>query len=160
HRKVRAGDLVPHELNYRFHPERQRAALGALYQEIGFARSLLAYEMPDGKLKLIDGHLRRDMDPDMEADVEVLDLTDEEARVLLLSIAPLADLALVQEQIHERLMDLTPTESPDLEALWKEAQETIESAFKEDSEKGPSLPRELVQQFMVLIPCRDEKHQV
>jgi hypothetical protein len=26
HRKVRAGDLVPHELNYRLHLERQRAA--------------------------------------------------------------------------------------------------------------------------------------
>src|SRR2546426_1161729 len=73
HRKVRAGDLVPHELNYRFHPERQRAAL---------------------------------------------------------------------------------------DALWKEAQETIDSAFKEDSEKERSPPCELKQQFMVLIPCRDEKHQV
>ena len=160
HRRVRAGDLVPHELNYRFHPERQRAALGALYEEIGFARSLLAYELPSGKLKLIDGHLRRDMDPDMEVDVEVLDLTDEEARVLLLSIDPLADLALLQNQIHERLMDLTPTDSPDLEALWKEAQETIDSAFKENSEEESSPPRELKQQFMVLIPCRDEEHQV
>jgi hypothetical protein len=160
HRKVRAGDLVPHELNYRFHSERQRAALGALYEEIGFARSLLAYELPDGKLKLTGGHLRRDMDPDMEVDVEVLDLTDEEARVLLPSIDPLADLALVQDQIHERLMDLTPTDSPDLEVLWKEAQETIDSAFKEDSEKDRSPPCELEQQFMVLIPCRDEEHQV
>src|ERR1700730_5257573 len=160
HRKVRAGDPVPHELNYRFHPERQRAALGALYEEIGFARSLLAYELPDGKLKLIDGHLRRDMDPDMEVDVEVLDLTDEEARVLLLSIDPLADLALVQDQIHESLMDLTPTDSPDLEALWREAQETIDSAFKEDSEKDRSPACELEQQFLVLIPCRDAKHQV
>jgi hypothetical protein len=160
HRKVRAGDLVPHELNYRLHPEHQRAALGALYEEIGFARSLLAYELPDGKLKLIDGHLRCDMDPDMEVDVEVLDLTDEEARVLLLSIDPLADPALVQDQIHERLMDLTPTESTDLEALWKEAHATIDSAFKEDSAKDRSPRFHLEQQFMVLIPCRDEKHQM
>ncbi|HEV3258487.1 MAG TPA: hypothetical protein VG013_16540 [Gemmataceae bacterium] len=159
HRKVRAGDLVPHELNYRFHPEHQRAALGALYQEIGFARSLLAYELPGGKLKLIDGHLRRDMDPDMEVDVEVLDLTDEEARVLLLSIDPLADLALVQDQIHERLMDVTPTDSTELAALWKEAQETIDSALEENSKKDRSPSCELDQHFMVLIPCRDEKHQ-
>jgi hypothetical protein len=40
---------------------------------LGFARSLLAYELPDGRLKLIDGHLRRDIDPDMEVEVEVLD---------------------------------------------------------------------------------------
>src|SRR5208283_5045426 len=33
HRKVRAGDLVPHELNYRLHPEVQKAALESLYQQ-------------------------------------------------------------------------------------------------------------------------------
>src|SRR5579871_2833078 len=89
HRRVRAGDLVPHEWNFRLHPEGQRTALAALYQEVGFARSLLAYELPDGRLKLIDGHLRRDMDPEMEVDVEVLDVSDDEARTLLLSIDPL-----------------------------------------------------------------------
>src|SRR5438034_11766157 len=101
HRRVRAGDLVPHEWNYRLHPELQKAALQALYREIGLARSLLAYELPDGRLKLIDGHLRRDLDPDLEVDVEVLDVNDDEARALLLSIDPLAALAQMQEQIHQ-----------------------------------------------------------
>jgi hypothetical protein len=104
HRRVRAGDLLPHELNYRLHPDGQRAALEALYREVGFARSLLAYELPDGRLKLIDGHLRRDLDPDMEVDVEILDVTEDEARALLLSIDPLAALAQTQEQLHDRLL--------------------------------------------------------
>src|SRR4051812_33802138 len=77
HRRVRAGDLVPHELNFRAHPDLQRAALRAIYSEVGFARSLLAYELPDGRLKLLDGHLRRDLDPDMEVDVEVVDVNDD-----------------------------------------------------------------------------------
>src|SRR5215216_1430979 len=96
HRRVRAGDLVPHEWNFRTHPELQRTALAALYAQVGFARSLLAYELPDGRLKLIDGHLRRDLDPDMEVDVEVLNVHEDEARVLLLSIDPLAALAQTQ----------------------------------------------------------------
>src|SRR6266852_3591928 len=121
HRRVRAGDLVPHELNFRLHPEAQRAALRDLYQEVGFARSLLAYELPDGRLKLIDGHLRRDLDPDLEVDVEVLDVSDEEARALLLSIDPLAALAETQEQLHERLRELTPTDSLELQAVWQSA---------------------------------------
>src|SRR5436190_23953083 len=124
HRRVRAGDLVPHEWNFRTHPELQRAALQALYEEIGFARSLLAYELPDGRLKLIDGHLRRDMDPDMEVDVEVLDVTDDEARALLLSIDPLAALAETQTQLRDRLLDLTPTDSPELELAWRTAADT------------------------------------
>src|SRR5438067_5403281 len=103
HRRVRAGDLVPHELNPRVHTDVQRAALRALYEEVGFARSLLAYELPDGRLQLIDGHLRRDIDPDMEVDVEVLDVTEEEARKLLLSIDGLAMLAEARAEAVERL---------------------------------------------------------
>src|SRR5438270_6148885 len=125
HRRVRAGDLVPHELNFRFHPEHQRATLSSLYHEIGFARSLLAYELPDGKLKLIDGHLRRDMDPDMEVDVEVLDVTDEEARKLLLSIDPFAGLAQTQAELHQRLLEITPVECPELELAWRAAADAL-----------------------------------
>jgi hypothetical protein len=121
HRRVRAGDLVPPEFNFRVHPEGQRAALQALCREVGFARSLLAYELPEGRLKLLDGHLRRDLDPDLEVDVEVLDVTDYEARALLLSIDPLAALAETQEQLHERLLELTPTDSEDLRAAWEAA---------------------------------------
>src|SRR5262252_3869669 len=128
HRRVRAGDLVPHEFNFRLHPEQQKAALQALYEEIGFARSLLAYELPDGRLKLIDGHLRRDLDPDMEVDVEILDVTEDEARALLLSIDPLAALAQTQDQIHQRLLELAPPVPPDLQAAWHQAAEAAMQA--------------------------------
>src|SRR5271155_4595448 len=121
HRRVRAGDLVPHEFNFRGHPDQQKTALRALYEEVGFARSLLAYELPDGRLKLIDGHLRRDLDPDMEVEVEILDVNDTEARALLLSIDPLAALAENQEQLQKRLLELTPAVNPDLREMWERA---------------------------------------
>ena len=66
HVRIRAGDLAPHELNPRLHSDAQRRALALLYEEIGFARSLLAYRLADGRLKLIDGHLRQQMTPDMD----------------------------------------------------------------------------------------------
>src|SRR5438128_10671113 len=125
HRRVRAGDLVPHEWNFRLHPAGQRAALLALYDQVGFARSLLAYELPDGRLKLIDGHLRRDFDPDMEVDVEVLDVNDDEARALLLSIDSLAALAQMQEQIHRRLLEITLSEFEELKAAWRATAEPL-----------------------------------
>jgi hypothetical protein len=156
HRRVRAGDLLPHELNFRLHPQLQRAALQALYQEVGFARSLLAYELPDGRLKLIDGHLRRDLDPDMEVDVEVLDLNDDEARALLLSIDPLAALAQTQEQLRDRLLELTPAVSPDLQAAW----EAAAGSLLEAPGQGRPIPQVVPEQWLVLITCRDEKHQV
>ena len=41
HIKARAVDLVPHELNPRRHSPEQREALAALYEALGFARSVL-----------------------------------------------------------------------------------------------------------------------
>jgi hypothetical protein len=157
HRRVRAVDLVPHEWNYRLHPEVQKAALEAIYRDVGFARSLLASELPDGRLKLIDGHLRRDLDLDMEVEVEILDVTEEEARALLLSIDPLAALAQSQEQLRDRLQELTPAVSPELQAAWQAAAEASQATHP-----AARRPREqsIPEQFLVLVTCRDEKHQV
>jgi hypothetical protein len=156
HRRVRAGDLVPHELNFRLHPEYQKTALQALYAEVGFARSLLAYELPDGRLKLIDGHLRRDLDPDMEVDVEVLDVNDDEARALLLSIDPLAALAEMQEEIHRRLLEITSTDSEELAAAWRATAESRLAAVSATPAAATACPA----QFLILVTCQDEEHQV
>ena len=129
HRRVRAGELVPHEWNYRLHPDGQKDALWALYREVGFARSLLAYELPDGRLKLIDGHLRKDVDPDMLVDVEVLDVSDEEARKLLLSIDPLAQLA---EYDPTRLAELRSLTSSSSDALTVATMQGISSLLPSD----------------------------
>jgi hypothetical protein len=157
HRRVRAGELVPHELNFRLHPQLQRRALEALYREVGFARSLLAYELPDGRLKLIDGHLRRDLDPDMEVEVEVLDVTEEEARALLLSIDPLAALAERQEQIHERLLEVAPPVPEELQAAWRAEAEAALAALPGQAKEGAEA---VVEQFLVVVTCRDEGEQV
>jgi hypothetical protein len=156
HRRVRAGELIPHELNFRLHPEAQQAALRDLYQEVGFARSLLAYELPDGRLKLIDGHLRRDLDPNLEVDVEILDVNDAEARTLLLSMDPLAALAQTHTEIHDRLRALTQTDSEALNALWQGAADaaakTEELLHAEPVDPGP-------EQFLILVTCRDDEQQ-
>jgi hypothetical protein len=161
HRRVRAGDLVPHELNPRTHSAAQRAALAALYEEIGFARSLLAYELPDGRLKLIDGHLRRALEPDMEVEVEVLDVSDDEARKLLLSIDPLAALAGYDAQVLDDLRRLTDTGSDVLRELWDTiaANNAEVAAELERAARGPQ-DAVLPEQYLIVIECRDEPHQV
>jgi hypothetical protein len=108
-------------------------------------------------IKLIDGHLRRDLDPEQEVEVEVLDVTEDEARVLLLSIDPLAELAGVQEQLRDRLLEVTPRVSPDLEAAWQAAAGAM---LADEPEKPQWGGEELEAQFYVLITCRDEKQQV
>ena len=119
--------------------------------------SLLAYELPDGRLKLIDGHLRRDLDPDMEVDVEVLDVNDAEARALLLSIDPLAALAETQSQLHQRLIDLTPTDSTDLRAAWEA---TVKAAVETPNDSPGHGIHSIPEQYLILLTCRDEHQQV
>ena len=163
HRTVRAGDLVPHELNPRVHSQEQREALEALLGEIGFARSLLAYELPDGRLKLIDGHLRQGtLDPDEQITVEVLDVSDDEARKLLLSIDPLAALAEYDSARLDELRQLTRTDSDALTNLWRSiasAAEEVESQERSRT-REPALPAAVRPQYFVLIECADEAAQV
>ncbi len=157
HRRVRAADLVPHELNPRLHSEAQCAALAALYEEVGFARSLLAYELPDGRLKLIDGHLRQSMDPDMEVDVEILDVDDAEARALLLSIDPLARLADYDAGKLDALRAVTDADSDALANLW--ATISAAGAAVEETLNRARRTAEPPEQFLVLVECTDESQQ-
>jgi hypothetical protein len=155
HRRVRAGDLVPHELNWRKHPRSQRAALEAIYKEVGFARSLLAFELPDGRLKVIDGHLRRDIDPNMRVNVEVLDVNEAEARKLLLSIDSLAALAETDRDVVDDLAALTPADSPILKELWESLARHAAEARAARPAASPNVP----EQFLILVECVDEAEQ-
>ena len=54
--------LRPHPRNWRTHPAAQQDALRGVLAEIGYADALLARELADGSLQLIDGHLRAETD--------------------------------------------------------------------------------------------------
>jgi hypothetical protein len=54
-RRVRAGDLRPHPKNWRTHPEEQQNALRGILAEVGYVDALMAREMPDGSLQIVDG---------------------------------------------------------------------------------------------------------
>jgi hypothetical protein len=154
HVRVRAGDLVPHELNPRVHSAAQRRALEMLYEEIGFARSLLAYPLADGRLKLIDGHLRASMNPEQEVEVEVVDVNDAEARALLLAIDPLAQLAGYDADTLDRLRQSVEADSAATKMLWQILQEAS-ARTKRDVTQTDEAP----EQFFVLVECEDEEQQ-
>jgi len=88
-RRMRAGDLAPNPKNWRTHPKAQKDALRGILAEVGIADALLARELPDGRLMLIDGHLRADTTPDQIVPVLVLDVDEAEADKLLLTKSPL-----------------------------------------------------------------------
>ena len=111
-RRVKASQLRPHPKNWRVHPQAQQDALRGLLAEIGYADALLARQLPDGSLELIDGHLRAETTPDMEVPVLIVDLDDQEAAKLLALHDPLTGLATTDHQILADLLgDVTTTSS-------------------------------------------------
>lgn len=110
-RHVKASDLKANPLNWRTHPQQQRDALSGILSEIGYADALIARELEDGTLELIDGHLRADTTPDMEVPVLVTDLTEDEAHKVLLTLDPLAAMAGTNPQVLDALLRQVETQS-------------------------------------------------
>ena len=92
-RMVRASELRPNPRNWRKHPQAQQDALRGVLAEIGYADALIARELPDGSLELVDGHLRAETTPDTEVPVLVTDLDEHEAAKVLATLDPLAAMA-------------------------------------------------------------------
>src|ERR1017187_1028123 len=116
-RRIKASELVPNPKNWRRHNKEQSAALEGLLTEIGYAGALLARELPDGKLILIDGHLRAEATPKAMVPVLVLDVTEAEADKILLTFDPVAAMAEADSDRIRALLDSVRTDSPGVAAL-------------------------------------------
>lgn len=147
-RRVKASSLLPHPLNWRTHPARQKALLSQLLSEIGYADALLARETTEG-LQLLDGHLRADTTPNAVVPVLVVDLTEEEAERLLLTLDPLAALAETdQDKLGQLLGQVDAT--GELEKWLQERGEAL--TFAPPEEKEPALRS----QTLIEIWCSHE----
>jgi DNA modification methylase len=116
-RRIRAGDLVPNPRNPRVHPKAQADALRALLQEIGYADALLVRELPDGRLMIVDGHLRAETTPDALVPVLVLDVTEQEADKITLTHDPLAAMAETDSERFKALLEIVHNNDPAIEIL-------------------------------------------
>jgi DNA modification methylase len=116
-RRVQARDLEPNVRNWRRHPQSQIAALSGLLTQIGYADALIARELPSGKLQLIDGHARRQVTPDSLVPVLIVDLDEEEANLVLLTLDPIAGLAEASADNLKALIEIAHSDSEAVQAL-------------------------------------------
>ena len=98
------------------HPPTQRSALGGTLDEIGIADAVIARDTPDG-LQLIDGHLRQDVIGDSMVPVLIVDLDEDEANKLLLTLDPLSAMATTNRETLERLLDATEFQNEAVRAM-------------------------------------------
>jgi hypothetical protein len=125
-RTVKASELAPNPKNWRTHPKAQQDALRGILAEVGYADALLARELPDGSLMLVDGHLRAETTPEQEVPVLILDINEAEADKLLLSLDPLAALAETNAQALDALLREVDTGSEGLQQMYADLAEAAE----------------------------------
>jgi DNA modification methylase len=154
-RRVKASDLRPSPANWRTHPTPQRDALRGLLAEIGYCDALIARELEDGALELIDGHLRAETTPDVEVPVLILDLNEAEARKLLTTLDPLAALAGADAGKLDELLKEFQTDSEAVQRMieglareagcaYAELQEIVEDQIPEPPDEAVTKPGDLI----------------
>jgi ParB-like chromosome segregation protein Spo0J len=158
-RRVPARLLRPNPKNWRKHPQFQQDVLRGVLAEIGYADALLARELPDGTLELVDGHLRAETTPEADVPVLLLDLSDEEADKLLALLDPLAGLATSDAGLLGDLLSSVQTGNANVRAFLDQV--AVEAHALEASEKPPpDRPEEEIPDiWQLVVECQDEADQ-
>ncbi|HVT27430.1 MAG TPA: ParB N-terminal domain-containing protein [Lacipirellulaceae bacterium] len=156
-RRVQAADLRPNPRNWRTHPPQQQDALRGLLAEVGYADALLARELRDGTLMLIDGHLRAETTPDAIVPVLILDVDEAEADKILLTHDPIAGMATVS---HDHLQELLANVQTENAAVRSLLDGLVESQVSDVREKIAERPEVIVpESYQIVVECRDEADQ-
>ena len=144
-RRVKASDLEPHPENWREHLANQVGAIEGVLDQVGFAGAVLARELPDGRLQIIDGHARAETMGDQEVPVLVTDLDEDEARLVLATYDPIGAMAGHDGSRLAALLDsLPPVDSEDLDALLTDLRLNANGALPEpqgDPDAVPETPK-------------------
>lgn len=119
---VSTKELRANPANFRRHPQAQSDALRGVLEQVGIAGALLAYRDSEGRLTLIDGHLRKDSAPQTWP-VLVLDVTDDEAALLLATHDPIAAMAQADAAALDSLLRNVSTDSAAVQSMLAELAE-------------------------------------
>jgi len=165
-RRVRASELRPSPANWRTHPAAQSDALRGLLAEIGYCDALIARELEDGGLELIDGHLRAETTPEIEVPVLVLDVDETEARKILTTLDPLAALAGADAGKLDELLKEFETDSEAVQKMidglareagcaYAQLQEIVEDQIPEPPDEAITKPGDLIVMGAHRLLCGD-----
>jgi len=158
-RRVPASQLRRHPQNWRVHPDRQRSAMTDVLHEVGYADALIARQLSDGSLELIDGHLRAETTPDAEVPVLIVDLDEREAALLLAVHDPLAAMAETDDAMLRELLAGVDMDRTRIDRLMNEVVGELAVDVLADVADRPTLEPLLTDLYQVAVECRDEAEQ-
>ena len=158
-RHIPAVDIQANPKNWRTHSKQQTKAMQAILDEVGVAGALIAYELADGSIQLIDGHLRTDLLKNETVPVLILDVNEDEANKILLTYDPIGAMAEADKAQLEALMNEVQTSNQDLaDMLTKLAEEhgIIPPGFQPGSQEDQGQLDQLAPKMVTCPNCQEE----
>jgi len=155
-RRVKASELLPNPKNWRTHSKQQSDALKGILSEVGIAGAVLARELDDGSLMLIDGHLRAETLGSEEIPVLVLNVSENESDKILATLDPIGAMAGIDAASLEALLKEIQTGSQGLAKMLSDLAESAGIIEKEIAEKSDFVAEQI---FNIIIVCRNEQEQ-
>ena len=141
-KRIPASKLIVNEKNWRKHPDSQRKAIRTVLDEVGFASACLVRTDIDGKYHLIDGHLRADLTGKEKIPCLMLDVTEDEADLLLATFDPITNMADTDQSMLDDLIGEIDTDSEDVQALLdslsSEKEEILDGLTEDDDIPEPA----------------------
>jgi hypothetical protein len=160
HGEKTAGEFNFNPLNWRQHPDSQRAALREVLDKIGWITGVIE-NVTTGNL--IDGHGRikeaLERDPSTIIPFTKVKLTEAEEKQMLLLFDPIGDMATPDLDALRGLLEMVGIDS---EALLEVLSRIDDLELPDVADLDPNLndPNFNYQsQFGVIVQCDDEKHQ-
>lgn len=111
------SQIVPNPKNWRTHPHAQREVLGGLFADIGIVNACIVRPVGDDKFMLIDGHLRTEVLADQKIPCIILDVNEQEADKILLSLDPLSGMAQLDPAKLNELLSSVELSNESLQSL-------------------------------------------
>lgn len=149
------AELAENPANWRRHPETQLAALSDVLGEVGWAGACLFNERTG---RLIDGHARREVA--IEKGEELVPViigswTEEQERLILASLDPLAKMAEADAAALDALLNTIETESDAITDMLEDL--AADEGLRPDGKEKPDA--EIAEAYAVYIPCETEQEQ-
>jgi hypothetical protein len=148
------AELTDNPENWRTHPTAQTEGLAAVIGQVGWAGAALYNERTK---RLIDGHARKHLPDELLVDgkmpVLVGNWTEEQERMILLTLDPLAALAEADNDILGKLLLASQSEDAAVQALFDGlAEENVIDIFA-DGEELPNINE--TTRHTVVVPYND-----
>lgn len=115
--ELQVSDALFNPENWRVHPREQQEALAGVLRQVGIVQNVVVNKRTG---HLVDGHLRvllADREGMATVPATVVDLTEEEERLILATLDPLAALAGADKEKLDSLLHEVQTDDPSIQAM-------------------------------------------